>query len=643
MSSQKAIKQILADLRGGRNGGDPPLSLPPDQCVEALNVDWYQGTLANKRGGASALSVTFSSGGPFVGGVSALWRHVPGADETAAELWAVDSNAVVGRLVASTLWVAPTLVDAVSFGQDVRAASFAGFGFQAYNSAQNRLHCWDSSISKVRRVGLATPDPPSVATAGGSGLSFTRYYRIRTVDVSGSDVRRRSEASTVVSITISDDQGVTVTRPTLPTNENETHWETEYADASTGPWYRAGRTATGTSTYSDTDATVDTTDLSDSDGIHWPPPSAKFLVKDSARLVMGGCWETSGGYTDPSNTRVWWTPPIGALDVGDSERIPTGYYLDVEEAITGMGGPVDGSIFVFGYRSIWQLVPTGLPGANAYQRFTLSTSIGCIRQETIVAAEDENGQPALYFLSHRGPYRLGSGGLQYLGNDIEDLWETVNLAAANVAAHGVHHADKHQVWWWIATASADDPNAKVIYDTRLGRSEGESVTRGWAKHDGNSAVARCSVIFSTTVGATMSRNLKPYIGQAGAVNRIWKCDTGTDDAGTDFQAYVETRPETPAGLGTNVSVTDPILVAEAASGVTITVTPISDFGLASTQAGTALLTAAGSETRVIKRVEGLQASGVGTIAYRIGDAAAADNAWTLDALQVTAHPQESRS
>ena len=142
----------------------------------------------------------------------------------------------------------------------------------------------------------------------------------------------------------------------------------------------------------------------------------------------------------------------------------------------------------------------------------------------------------------------------------------------------------------------------------------------------------------------MTRALKPYIGQHGGNGRIWKCDSGTDDAGTDFQAYIDTKPYMPAGWGRNVRVDDPLVVAKVASGVTLTVTPLSDFGKATTQAGTTLLTGSGgSETRVEVRAEGLQMSGAGAIAFRVGDSAAADNYWAVDALIAHAQPQEERS
>jgi hypothetical protein len=644
---------VIANQRGGRNGADPPLSLNENQCVEALNVDWYFGTFAHKRAGSSAIAMSFSAGGPFTGIINSIWRHVPGVDESAAELWAVDAAAtpVVGRMAGANTFAAPTLVDNWSSSLGIQGLAFAGMNFQAGDTAQNRLHVWDPSISKVRRVGLATPDPPTVATQGGAGLTFTRFYRIRTYDGT-TPGKRRSEASTSVSITITDDTGVTVTRPTLPTNENETDWEAEYADAAAGPWYRAGRIATGTTTYSDTAATISTTNPSDLAGTYWPPPSAKYLSKANARILMAGAWETSGGYTVPSPRTVWWTPPFGASDIGDAERIPNfttgkigpGYGINVDADITGLSPALDGTVYVFGYHAIWALIPTQSVGALAFQVIPVRSDIGCIRHETIQLAEDENGQQCVYFLSHKGPYRIGAGGVQYLGNDNEDIWFAMNLDASTVVGHTCAYPDKHQVWWWVATGTSNTPDVRMMFDTRLGRSEGDSVYQGWAKHTGLAAAhANCSCLFSVTRGASMTRALRPYFGEWDAANRIIEGDTGTHDNGSGIQAYIDTKPLAPFGLGSNCSVTDPQLVAEVATGVTITISPLSDFGLSTAQAGSVSLTPIGSETRVQRRVEGLQAAGAGVIGFRVGDAVANQSQWTLDAVIANFQQQEARS
>lgn len=616
---------LIDDLRGGRNGFDPPLKIPANQCLEALNVDGWEGSLANKRQGASAVGITFSAGGPFGGRIVSLLRHVPSSDETAAEFWAVDTTGLVARLAGAATWVEKTPADAVSTPAEVLGASLGGFFHLAYDSTQNRSHVWDPALAKIRRTGLATPGAaPTGATDGGAGLTFTRVYRVRWVDVSGSTVRRISEPSATLSMSITDDAGYTVTRPTAA-SEDETHWDLEAADTVAGPFYRIARTAIATTTFDDTSASISTTNLSALAGINTPPPSWQYLGTDDNRIYGAGCWETSGGYTTANAARFWFTPVLGSSDIGDAERVPVGNFVGLEETPTAVSRkPFQGAIWVFGHARIWKMVPTGI-STQPYQKYTIRSDVGCIHQQSLVEAEDENGSPCLYWLTRKGPYRLGTNGFQYCGADIEDLWASVNLATTP-KVHGVYHADKHQVWWWLSSG------VKVVFDTKAGRTvNDDAVRQGWYQHTGDSAKAHCSCMFSGTIGVTMSQALKPYIGYVTAT-ALYECDTNaTDDNGTAFQSYVDTKEYGTIGMSHDIR--EGVLIGNVASGVTIAVTPITAFGLATVGGGTVLLTAAGSETRVQKRIEGLQTVSDGTFRLRIGDSAAVSNGWTVDAVQ----------
>jgi hypothetical protein len=161
------------DLRGGRNGYLPPWAIADNECADAVNVDWYGSNFARRRNGVSSVSTTFSAGGPFGGIISSLFRHVPGTDESLAELWAVDSTGVVGRMAGASTFSAPTLKDALTGnGWDVSGASVNGKFALGYKSAVNRTHVWDTST--VRRAGI---DPgstaPTVANTGGGAYAAT--------------------------------------------------------------------------------------------------------------------------------------------------------------------------------------------------------------------------------------------------------------------------------------------------------------------------------------------------------------------------------------------------------------------------------------------------------------------------------------
>jgi hypothetical protein len=633
----KSSQFVISSFRGGRNGSDSPLLLPEDQCCDAVNVELRASGLMTRRGGVNAIGMTFSSGGPFVTQINSMVRHVPADNESAAELWAVDASTPgnVGRLAGATTWVEPTLADdpsAASGRNEMRGVTLDGLLFLAYDSAVNRLHVWDASDNTVRRVGFATPAIPSVGSLGGSGLTFTRYYRIRWVDIDGSDTKRRSEPSPLYGIALVDDAGTQTTRSTAP-GEGETHWELEYSDDEV-TWYRRAQIAIATTTYDDTDATIDTTlPLSADDGDHTPVPSFKYIARAGGRYIGAGCWETSAGSSFvPRANEVWWTPVSGASDIGDLERIPPDHRVTLDHAVIGISEPLNGINYVFGPRAISALIPTGATsGAAAFQRITERTDIGAIRHEAISLGEDGHGNPAVLFLSATGPWMISASGFTYLGADNEDIWS----AMGQNYAHTVYYADKHQ--WWVFIADDDDvliSRQALVLDTTLLRrdpDDPQSMRGGWVRYTGAWTISFCSALFSRTIAASMSRSQVPYVG-APIVNAILQGDTGTDDGGAEYQAYVDTKEYAPAGLGRNCSIVEPHLIAEVSSTAAISVTARTDFGKDVTTSGDIGLMAEYEETHVQRKVEGLQTSDIGTVRFRIGDADDVTGTdWTLDA------------
>ena len=94
----------IASLRGGMNNTDPAIALPDDQCVLAENVEMVASMLGDRRLGTTA--VTLDSFLSARDRVTFLFRHLPTADETAAELWALGvtgtTTAKLGR--KTTAW-----------------------------------------------------------------------------------------------------------------------------------------------------------------------------------------------------------------------------------------------------------------------------------------------------------------------------------------------------------------------------------------------------------------------------------------------------------------------------------------------------------------------------------------------------------
>ena len=380
--------QILLDLTGGRNGGDSPLAIPQNQCVEAVNVDWEVGQIAHRRRGATSLSL--SGGTAPTAPINFVTRYQPSIDEGAAEQWLVDSAAtpVVKRLAGGTTWADVTMTDAITGeAQNIQSATLNGKLFLAYESAVDRLHCYDPNLGSptIRRVGIAPgTNAPTVANTGsGSYPAVLRYYRVRfaLIETINGITTRASYSEPTPSVSFTPSAAGTaarVTRPTVPTGETVTHWIVE-GSTDNVLFYELNATLTAisgtiiaTTTYDDSanPSTYSSMPLSDLLGTYTLWTSVRYLRSDGNRLIGAGAYATTG-----NTSRAWWSPVLGS-GTADDERTPVTAatqttsglrnYNDLGErnggGITGIGGPVSGSrIYFYKYREIHQATPTGDP------------------------------------------------------------------------------------------------------------------------------------------------------------------------------------------------------------------------------------------------------------------------------------------
>lgn len=644
----------------GRNGSDSTFLIPDNQCREAYNIDWFNSSLGRKRGGATNLSLA-TSGTAFASGTAAMGRFVPADVQTASELWAIDFARNFHRLAGGVTWADPTSVlDACTANpQEVNFLPFNGKLYISYKSAHNRLHVYDPVTGTIRRTGLDLPPVAASVVLAGGAVTDTRKWRIAWTKQVGGVTTYRSNLGPATGSSAMAAQQATVTRGAVP-GEGETHWELYAASTSSafGDYRLQATTVIATTTAVD-NATLSSTVAPD-DGENTPPPSAKYMVGDDSRVVMAGAWELSTAPENaatPSVRRVWWTAALGA-GTGDDERIEiTGTinnYADLEEAITGLSSPMQvvtaaatslerGSFYAYSYESQWKFIATGdvdIP----YLKFRVTGGGGTIHHKSIVTAIDINGNPAVYWWSQNGPFRISQGGQEFLGEDLLDIIETVNLDAT-IPVHTVYHRAKRQIWFYIATGTSLYPNQKVIYDTLLGRvTEDSGVRFGWALHEGESTKAYCSCLFSDTVAASMGRGLKPYIGYSGA-NEIWKADTtaaadGVGSAvavGTPFQAYVDTKSYAPWGLNRKGGMKgEATVIANPSEGVTIRLTIYTSEGAESAVSDADLTdkSDAASAEKVFAKFENSKMADSFSFRCRIGDAQATQNTWNLDGLVV---------
>lgn len=642
-------KQLsITDCHGGQNSIDAPMLLPENQVVSAVNVDFGAGGLCRKRRGCSVVDQAFDAGGPFGGGITSLIPHVPTTGLDFAELWAVDDTAVIGQYAstgAAVEWTERDSPDTVGYVYSWRGVSFNGKLFLAYDSDVNRLHCWDGTSH--RRVGMATPDAPAAGNDAGAGTyaATVRYYKASFTEEVAGTIVRRSELSAATTITPHGDHTMIVVVKPDPVGEGETHWEL-WGSADNLVYYLLSSMAVATGSYDDSAApsSYSSGAVAPLANANLPPPSAKYIVTDGNRLIMAGCWETSGGYVTPKNSRVWWTPVAGASDIGDDERIPLDHYVDLNEndgdQITGLGVH-DGVIWVFKLRSVYKLIPTGNDAAP-YQVYLVSRTYGAVRQETIVNGEDEVGQAALYFLSRMGPYRITtSGGVQYIGHDWSDVWRTLSpTSSLGDYAHASYHEWNRQVWFWIPNPTTD--KVLMVFDTRLGRPGAFGIRGGWSQFTGVMTRSACSCNFSDAPASPlMGTRQTIYLGQGATHGLLYAVDTTAKDGTTTYAGAITTKAYALGGVGRNFGIGAGALLARPSAGTTLTVTASRDYGV-ETRTATTPLTATGSETAVIRKLEGMDGAGLSAVQFTIGDAVATAATWTLDALVIPYDVEEPR-
>jgi hypothetical protein len=623
----------------GRNGWDSPLEVPEDMALEVVN--WvFTTALGRKRDGSVDVPL---GGDPFVG-YGALYNFLPGQDETLAELFIVAMDGQILRVpVADAL--ALTLDDVMEGDpRQVTFASHHGKLFIAYNTAVNRLHVYDpaSSTTTVRRTGLAAPGPPTVTNTGSGTYPATpRFYRVLLKTLNGATVVRTSNLSAAAAFTPSGTGGAARLTKPAATGEGETHWQVHGSADDLAYYVLSGDLPVSTTVFDDTvlpeHYALGT--LSPLVGASTPFPSVKYLGSDGLHLFGFGVWETAaGGAMPPVTGRIYFTPALGSSDLGDDERVsntltvqgwmdcaPNGGGVD-----RGISGPVNNRMYVFQSRGIYMLVSTGNP-TSPFARVVLSTAHGSVSHQSQVIGEDQDGQPALYFLDpNDGPRRISQGRtIEWMGKDIVDLWATVNLNATGLPAFGVYHAASKLVCWWVATGTSNTPNLMLVLDVTAGRLEtGTTLRYGWTQWQGRLAQANCACLFAaTTTGSERSVRTVPYVGLT-TPGLLRQDGSQVTDGNTAFQAFIQSRPFTGGNLRRRKRLTEAYLIAKAGPA-TITQTLTKDFGL-STVSSTESLAAAGTETRVRKFFDATDTADLIALQVTLGETAPANQTFELD-------------
>lgn len=636
---------IVSSLRGGMNNTDPAIAIPEDQSVLSQNTELVESMLGERRLGTDAITLpSFLSARDRI---TFLHRHLPTADETEAQLWALG---VTGTSAAhlgykDTAWHEVTISDTptlTDFGQyRWQAATLHAKLHTGYQSDQDRFHLFDGTSH--RRSGLAEPGVVAATdTASGGSFAGTRYYRKRVIEMVGSTILRRSEPSDSVTFApTGSNVGATVTRGTVP-GEGETHWELE-ASEDNANFYLLATTAIGTTSVADTTAYATgytAGELSEDIGDYSLLWSARYVTVDEDRILIAG-----SHVDDALASRVGWTPVFNAPGVGNDERMvesedPT---LDLDTykhgPVTGLSSTMLGGNWVTKQKAIYKLTRSGSASA-AYDADLFTDVIGGIHG-SLVAGVDETGQPCLYAIDlEQGPYRIGVGGIKRCGEDLRTTWKTLNINASAVVTSCAYYPKKKQVIWNIATGASNAPDTSIVLHVDKSRSFDDGVRKGWTLWTGVRAQALTMTLFASNIedGTARNLNLVPYIGGA-MTGLLHQCDTGVDDNGTAFVAMTTTKPYVAESILHQYEVRAAALLGKAVTGAAVDVTCIRDFGLEDTvTVSDVSFTPTGSEGSVIAPLDNLKGAEMHVAQISFTDVDVPTAQWSLDRFDMLATP-----
>ena len=333
----------------------------------------------------------------------------------------------------------------------------------------------------------------------------------------------------------------------------------------------------------------------------------------------------------------------------------------MDRGLAGLGN----MIFAFTSSEIFGLVPTENPD-TPYRVSKYSATVGAVSHQSIVEAEDENGNPCLYFLDPAlGPYRLGRDGLKWVGKDVFDLWSGFGAyQSAKVPAMGLYYKDRRQVWfWWTPDTSGDDPTSDaaswpsvmMVLQVNEQRPDEYGDVRGgwsrWTSPSGNDGLAHSSAATmhpfrNTASGNAFKRYQRPLVSSIAQTELrqvpALLTESETRDDGRTIQAYLTSRAMRMDDPVFHLGVQRSWITCDSSTAIgnaTIQQTLTRNYG-EETRTATVTVTASASQSRALKVFEDAALQDAYAVQVTLGDSAASSQCWSIDSWHAEVNPNQ---
>lgn len=185
-------------------------------------------------------------------------------------------------------------------------------------------------------------------------------------------------------------------------------------------------------------------DLPD-DGRIFLTTSPKYLEIYNNELFMAG-------FTDSQSNYQW-------SDIGQPEitfpEFSNEFRSDDGDRITAMKS-YQGRLFIFKNRSIQSVSGTD-PDNFFFQEIT--DQYGCLSNRAVVQFQD-----TLWFLDAKGIGEFDGAKVSIVSNDLEPVFERMNINAAQDNAWAIHNIKDNEVWFGIPLDSSTQINTIIVFD-----------------------------------------------------------------------------------------------------------------------------------------------------------------------------------
>jgi hypothetical protein len=183
-----------------------------------------------------------------------------------------------------------------------------------------------------------------------------------------------------------------------------------------------------------------------------PAPTYQFFTLAPRYIELYNNQLFMAGFSSMLSTAYW-------SDIGEPEGVEPEFFAEFRtndgDKITGMKS-YGSALIVTKEKSVHRLTGDN-PSNFAIQE--ISDQFGCISNRAMVTFND-----LIHFLDTKGVAEYNGANISFVSNRVENIFLSMNIAAARQNAQAIHHRNRNEIWWAIPIEGSTVNNCVVVFD-----------------------------------------------------------------------------------------------------------------------------------------------------------------------------------